>query len=245
MRIRFASAGHAAFAAVMIGLGIQGLVKRDFAPIWPPVPESMPARTVLVFLCGVIPLVAGLGLIFPRTAAAAARMLLAFFILWFLLLRLPLLVTSFGVDVWWASCQTAAMMGASWVLYVWFAGGKGLPIARALYGLALIPFGLAHFLYLQPTVDLVPGWLPWHVAWAYLTGATFIAAGLGIVFRVCARLAAALSVVQMGLFTVLIWIPRVAAGSLSPFQWGEFVTGLALMAAGWVVTDSWSLKGQA
>lgn len=71
--IRIASMGHVAFAATMIGFGVHGLIKRDFAPIWQPVPE-------------------------------------------------------------------------------------GVRIARALYGLALIPFGLAHFIYLQATAPLVESW---------------------------------------------------------------------------------------
>ena len=220
--LRIAGAGHAVFAATLIALGVMGLIQRDFAPIWQPVPASVPGRGVLIYLFALVPLACGIGLFLQRTAAAAARVLLAFLLLLLLLLRLPHLFVSFTVDVWWAACKTAVMVAAAWVLY----------------GLALIPFGLAHFLYLQQTAPLVPGWLPAHVAWAYFTGATFIVAGVAVLTGVSARLAAALSVVQMGLFTLLVWVPIVAAGP-NASQWAEFVVSWALTAGGWVVADSY------
>jgi hypothetical protein len=140
---------------------------------------------------------------------------------------------------------------AAWVLYTWLAtdrdrrrfgsaaGDGGLRAARALYGLPMILFGLAHFAYLENTAPLVPGWMPWHVGWSYFTGWTFIAAGVAVLTGVWPRLAVALSALQMGLFLLLVWAPRIAARSLSAFQKTEVVVNVALVAAAWVVADSY------
>jgi len=249
--MRIVSVGHVVFAVTMIALGIMGLIKGDFAVVWQPVPKTVPAREVLAYLCAFICLASGIGLLWQRTATLAARVLLAYLLLWFLVFRLPGFFRTITVDVYWAACKTAVMVAASWILYVWVAtdwdkqrlgfatGESGLRIARILYGLALIPFGWAHFAYLNNTTPLVPHWLPWHVAWAYFTGGTFIAAGLAIIIGVCARLAAVLSALQIGLFLLLVWIPVVARGSINAFQWSETVVTWALTAAGWVVVDSY------
>ena len=249
--IRIASAGHAAFAATMIGLGIMGFVTGDFTQIWQPVPRWVPARTAVAYLCALISLGTGIGILWRRSALLASRALLVALLIWLLASRLPNLFYERPlVLVAWTFGATAIMAAGAWALYVWFAnerdpahpgllaGAMGLRIARTLYGVSLIPFGLAHFMYLDATTVLIPNWLPWHEAWAYLTGAAFIAAGLAVAVGVVPRLAAALSTLQMGLFTLIVWVPRMAAGTVTDFQRGEFISSCALTAGAWVVADS-------
>jgi uncharacterized membrane protein YphA (DoxX/SURF4 family) len=250
--IRIASAGHAIFAVTLIGLGALGLVKGDFDATWPSVPKSVPGRELLAYVCALVYLGSGLGLLWQRTAALASRVLLGFLLIWLLVGALPpVFYLHPTLLAAWGFGKTAMLVAAAWVFYVWLAGDRdrqhlryvtgdnGLRIARVLCGLALIPFGLAHFVYLKETVVLIPGWLGPPAFWAYLTGGAFVAAGLATLTGVCARLAATLLVAQLAGFTLLVWLPRVATGDLSPFQWGELVVTVALMAAAWVVADSY------
>src|SRR5262249_20192529 len=155
-------------------------------------------------------------------AGLAAGVLLAALVVWFLVWRGRALFLAPPVEGTWSCGETMVMAAAAWTLFAAFAGGgarrrlrvatggRGPRIARALSGVGLIPFGYAHFANLQFTASLVPGWLPWHVGWAALTGAAFVAAGAAILFGVCARPAAMLVALQMGLFGLLVWVPILA-----------------------------------
>ena len=87
--MRIASVGQAVFATTMIGLGIVGLLYSDLVPVWNPVPASLPAHQLLIYLSSVISLITGIGLLLKRTAALAASVLLVTLLLWLLLFRLP------------------------------------------------------------------------------------------------------------------------------------------------------------
>ena len=230
------------FAALMIGLGIQGLITGEFTAVWQPIPKGVPAREALAYLCALLSLASGIGLLWRRTAPLAARVLLGSFVLWLLVWRVPAVFVASLIEGSWslADAMVNAATDGDRQRLGFATGDSGLRIARVLYGLGMIPFGYAHFANVKGTAVLVPGWLPWHLGWAYFTGGTFIAAGVALLIGVLGQLAAALSTVQMGLFLVLVWVPIMAAGSMSAFQRMEVTTNLALIAAGWLVTDSFS-----
>lgn len=249
--MRIASSGHLVFSIAMIGLGIVGLLYPGFAPVWNPVPASIAGHQVLVFLGPLVSLASGIGLLFPRVATTAARLLLTTLLLWLLLFRLPNFLRTSPFEACWSVFPLAVVLAATWVLYVWFSadwdrqylgfvsGKNGLAIARMLYGFSLIFFGSAHFIDVKDTLSLIPNWLPGHLFWAYFTGGAFIAAGVAVLARRCARSAALLSAFQIGLFLLLVWVPIVAAGSKIPFQWSETILNAVLLAAAWVVADSY------
>ena len=237
------------FAATMIGLGVWGLVGRDFAPIWAPVPKHWPAREALVWVTGLAALACGVGLLFKRTAASAGGALAALLLIWLLVFKAPAVVAAPGVAAAWESCGESAVLAAgAWVLFATadagrlvpiVAGETGVRLARSLYALAMLAFGAAHLAYVKATAALVPGWLPDHAAWVWVTAVTYIGAGVAMLVGAWARAAATLSAAQMGLFTLLVWAPALARGHASADDWSEAAISWSLTAAGWVVAASY------
>ena len=255
--MRIPSVGHAVFAATLMAVGVAGLIFGDFAGVWSGPPKGFPARDLLAYLCALISLVAGAGLLFRRTALATARALLVLLVVWALVFKGRFILKQFTTEGTYQSLgENAVLVAGVWVLYACLAGDwdrrhvgfgtgeRGVRGARVLYALAMVAFGLSHFFYLDLTAPLVPAWLPWHVGWAYFTGAAYLAAGAAILSGVGARLAAVLSTLQMGGFTLLIWLPMALAGPMPPFRRGEFILSWALTAAGWIVADSYRSRAQ-
>ena len=250
--MRIASVSQAAFAAAMIAVGLHGLVTGDIAGIWGPVPAVLPWRAALPWVCGAVTLACGAGLLWRASAAVAARVLLAWLMLWLLTMRLFAALKAPAVEGYWSGCgETAVVAAAAWIVWAgvatardrqalrWATGDSGRRLARALYGLALIPFGAAHFVYAKQTAALVPGWLPAPAAWAAFTGAAYVVAGVALLVDRYARWAAVLSALQIALFTALVWLPIVASGHADASAWSETVISFALTAAAWVIAESW------
>src|ERR1700722_12690838 len=151
--MRIVSMGHAVFSVTLMGLGIVGLLSRDFVPVWNPVPAGFPARELFMYVGVLVSLIAGIGLLVPRMAASGARLLVTTLLFWLLFFRLPDFVHAPPFQACWSVFPLAVILAAALVLYAWFAADQdhkylgfisksnGLRIARILFGVSLIFFG--------------------------------------------------------------------------------------------------------
>lgn len=243
--------GQRLFALTMVALGITGFLQHGFAPIWNPIPKWAPEHDRLVYLCCAATFVCGVGLLFRGTSALAARLLLTLFLIWLLAFRVRTAVMTPMTVVYWENVGEATVYAAgAWVLYAalgreWdrrmgFAvGDNGLRIGRALFGLAMLAFGFAHLAYLKDTAVLVPKWIPRHEAWAMVTGWAYVLSGVGVLTSVAGRLSATLAAWQIFGFTLLVWAPRIYAGSKDPSVWSEALVSWTLTVSAWVVAESY------
>jgi hypothetical protein len=73
--------------------------------------------------------------------------------------------------------------------------------------------------------------------WAILTTIAFALAALAILINRQARLATRLMTLMLGLFAVLVWIPRLIAHPEAHLNWSEFALTVLIAGASWMVAD--------
>ena len=245
-------ASRAVFAAAMIGFGVLSLIYGNAASPWEPIPKDLPGRSLVIHLCAIIALVAGIGLLVRAFTLYACRILFPFMLLWLLLLKLPVLLRAPLVMVNWESfAEVAAAAAGAWCLFAAYSGAweqrhlkfavgeSGIRAARLLLVAALPMIGLSHFVYSDLTAGLVPKWMPFPLGWTYLTGAASVAAAAGMLLGIYPRLAASLEAAMLWIITVLVWVPRVASMPRDQTNWTELVISSAIAAGAWLVAESY------
>jgi hypothetical protein len=138
-----------------LGFGALTLIYDDFGLDWQRVPEWVAARGTLAYAAGAIEVAAAAALLFRRTAALAAFALTPYTLLWVLLLDVPPLLPSLGVESAWLSVgERTELFAGVWILAITlaraqntvtlrrFTDDRALRVARMVFGLALIPAGL-------------------------------------------------------------------------------------------------------
>jgi uncharacterized membrane protein YphA (DoxX/SURF4 family) len=248
---RYARIARIYFALGTMGVGGLALVYGNAVLVVQRLPAWLPWPNALGDICGALMLATGAGLLFDRLARLSIRILLPFLLLW-TLSRVPVpLLDPLRELSWFLVGEIGVLAAAALVLFARDAGlatGSRLetlartyatPAARVLVGLAVITFGLSHFFeFAARTASLVPAWLPAPRFWANVTGAAQVAAGLGALFNVYPRLAAAAEGAMLTVFALLVWIPAVVTKPQVPSNWVELIFTVALAAACCVVAEA-------
>jgi len=243
------------FVAGLIGLGIAGIIVHDFALVWQPVPERLPARAAVAIATAGLMLFLGIGLLLRKSQAWASRILFVYLIVW-ASLKIPAVVYAPKMEaVWLGLGELTMLLAGGWTLFArlgevaegsalgFLAGERGVRLARILFGISAIPVGLSHIVYADITAGYVPHWLPYRVGWAYLTGAGQIASGLGLLFGVLPQIAAWAEAGQISLYTLLVWGPAVIAAPKARLPWTAFFISWIIGAAAWAVAQNVPGKG--
>jgi len=242
---RIGRLGVRVYGLAAIALGLVGLAFGDFAAVWQPVPATVPGRTLLAYAVAAALLAAGLAIQWRRTSRLGAVALTALYGLGVLVLHLPRVIAhpiSFSPYAGVAE-QMALTAGGLFAVALTadltaVARGRLIKTGEVIFGVCLISFAAAHFVYLPDTAAYVPKWLPpSQTFWAFATGAAHLAAAIAILSGVLARLAARLLTVMFVGFSLLVHIPNLLADH-SHFNWAANAINLALIGAAWAMADA-------
>jgi len=228
---RIITTGRIFFALGFMGIGLQHFYFRQFIPVVVPLwPSWIPGSLAFVFLFGAILFVLGAMILTGKIARFAAILLGGLFLLLVVLLQIPANIMEPGaahIGAWTGAFKALAFSGSAFVVAGIFPDGVGesghrpssffglleklIPLGMYPLAIMVTVFGVDHFLYVPFVSSLVPAWIPWHVFWTYFAGTALIASGLGMIFRVKARLAATLLGAMIFTWVIVLHIPRAIA----------------------------------
>jgi uncharacterized membrane protein len=233
----FSLVNRAPFALGVAGLGLVCLAFQDFALQWQSAPEWLKAVPYAATISALWLLATGVALAVRRLAFAGAVSAAILFGVWAFVFHGPLAAQQPGqVYVWLGVAEAGCLMAAGLA-----PAGAGVQNARILlgariaFGLCAVVFGISHFVYAEVTAKMVPAWLPFPLAWAYITGCGHLAAGLALVSGVRAHLAAGMEAAMCAAFVILLHLPRVIAAPASQVEWTMLCVALSITGAAWII----------
>ncbi len=124
-----------------------------------------------------------------------------------------------------------------------------MPVGRHFLPITVAVFGIDHFLYTDFVASLVPSWIPGALFWTYFAGIALIAAGVGMILGIQARLASLMLGIMIFLWFIILHIPRAIADphSAKGNEWTSVFealafSGIAFMLAALPTSNSLSIS---
>lgn len=242
------------YGLAAVAYGITDLVWGEFDPSDQPLQawgDHIPGARIFAYIAAAWLIVAGAALLLRssrRLAAASLACLYGMFVL-FPLPRLYNAPRFLGQHAWVYLgvladvCQELILFIAALVVWKSLSGQDSLSrrtaqVARWLFGLCSIDFGLAHLTAIERVVPMIPKWIPFGPPlWAILTGVAFALAGLAIVTGVLDVLAARLLGLMLLVFSALALVPLIFSSPRDHASWGANAYNLTAVGAAWIMAE--------
>jgi uncharacterized membrane protein len=208
-----------------------------------PVLPFLPAIPWLVILFDLLWIACGAGLLTRRWIRASAYTLGATYIVWTLVHVLPKYIALPGdMGLRTVVFEPLSLACIALLLPGPAATPKWLSVAcRAVIAIAMIVFGVDHFLGLGFIASLLPGWIPWHVFWVAFFGVVFIAGGVGIGLRILERWSWAAIGLMFAIWVITLHIPRtlgvyhIPGAITDPDEWSSLFIAIGLCGGPWAI----------
>jgi len=226
--------GRHVFGAAALAFGLITLAWHDYNGWHLPRYIVYPAAAAEIF--------GGAAIQFRRTTKAGAAVLGAVYLV-FALRCVPQIVSAPQIYNSWGNFfeQVSLLTGAAIVyarLSSAWSGETLNRIGRILLGACAASFTLEQAIYLRPTANLVPKWIPpSQMFWAVTTTVFFALAAVALLTNRMALLATRLLTMMLLIFGLVVWVPLLLSGPHNPTNWSETVETFAIAGAAWILAD--------
>ncbi len=242
--------GRWIFSFAIVALGAENIVcaRGSFSSLGPnshsmPVLPFLPSIPWLVILFGILWVACAIGLLTGRWLRASAYTLGTTYIVWTLAYVLPKYIALPGdmglrtvvFEPLSLACIALLLPGRD-AIPAWLA-----PLSRWVVALALIVFGVDHFLGLGFIASLLPGWIPWHVFWVAFFGVVFIAGGMGIWLGILERWSWFAIGLMFAIWVIALHVPRtlgfygIPGAITDPNEWSSLFIAIGLWGGPWAI----------
>ena len=204
-----------------MGIGFLHFIYAGFRPVILPVAaEATHNINLLVYITGVIIVIAGLLIAIGIKVKPISLSLGVLLLLFFLFGHIPNRFANNPniLAAWSNALKILALAGGAFVISALYPnmsndGLIGFIKRTARYGkyffaLMLVVFGMDHFVYAEFVKKLVPAWIPGATFWTYFAAIALIGSGLAIFINFKPRLISILLATMLFIWLIVLHIPR-------------------------------------
>lgn len=252
---KFTQSGLYFYAIAVIGFGVIQFVTNNFLSALLPVPATFPGRMFWMYFISTLFVASGICIFIGRAAKTAAIILAVIFCIFLLYPNSSTLIANlYNAPDWTVVFENMALLSGALILTSLFTPGfsanngwntkMNLPFTtgKYLFAIALIIFGIQHFMYHDFISTLIPGWIPAHNIWLFFVKIAFIATAISIFINILVPLSTFLFGLMFLVWVLILHGPLVAAHLHVEPQWTSFFIAVAMCGISFMLSYASSKK---